>query len=374
LAERTLRLIPSDIPVCQIYLPGPPTAVAIGSLVGALHLTGWAGAARGIDPGRPGVPEFGRKLYNLPLPKPKVPKAAFSAREAAAIRRKAGVEIPELEANGELVRWQDALAAFKDRLLAATFAGVVLDYDGTLVDLRRRFSGPEPDVVAELERLLRGGAKLGIATGRGSSVRGDLQAALPSEHWDRVLIGYYNGADIAPLGDLQRPDRSSPVELSLRALAAALAAQPELADGAIQDVRPQQITLQAKRTLPELRLWDLAHQVILAEGVGDVVVTRSSHSIDIVPQGISKQMVLVELRDGLDLDFLAIGDRGRWPGNDYDLLHSPLALSVDEVSVDPLTCWHLGGPGQRGVAVTLEYLRALQVTNGGLRLDPQAFK
>ena len=71
---------------------------------------------------------------------------------------------------------------------------------------------------------------------------------------------------------------------------------------------------------------------------------------------------------------LAIGDRGRWPGNDYDLLRSPFALSVDEVSVDPQTAWHLGPPGQRGVEVTVGYLRALQLTADGLRITPQGLK
>jgi hypothetical protein len=61
LAERTLPLIPDDIPQARIEIAGTPVAAALSSLVAALRLTGWAGAARGIDPGRPGVPRFGRK-------------------------------------------------------------------------------------------------------------------------------------------------------------------------------------------------------------------------------------------------------------------------------------------------------------------------
>ena len=33
---------------------------------------------------------------------------------------------------------------------------------------------------------------------------------------------------------------------------------------------------------------------------------------------------------------------------------------MDEITPDPTTCWHLGQPGQRGPAVTLEYLSALE--------------
>ena len=230
---------------------------------------------------------------------------------------------------------------------------MVLDYDGTLVDLRHRFSGPEPYVVAELVRLLESGAWLGVATGRGGSVRRDLQKALRPDLWARVMVGYYNGADIAMLGDDGSPDRDGPIAPPLLTMAEALAAQPELAESATEEVRPRQITLQARRAVPELRLWDLANQVILAEGREDVVVIRSSHSIDIVQRCVSKREVVSRLRAASGGgDFLAIGDRGRWPGNDYDLLRSPFALSVDEVSVDPHTGWHLGPVGQRGVEVT----------------------
>lgn len=67
LANRTLALLPKNIPVSRVALPDGPTAGMLGSLVAALKITGWAGHARGVDPGNPGVPEFGRKIYHLPL-------------------------------------------------------------------------------------------------------------------------------------------------------------------------------------------------------------------------------------------------------------------------------------------------------------------
>jgi fructoselysine-6-P-deglycase FrlB-like protein len=89
LAERTLDLIPADVPQARLCLPGNTTTTALLSLLAALLVTGWAGFARGIDPGRPGVPDFGRKLYNLPLPRaPSRRKDVFSSRDGAAITRK----------------------------------------------------------------------------------------------------------------------------------------------------------------------------------------------------------------------------------------------------------------------------------------------
>jgi hydroxymethylpyrimidine pyrophosphatase-like HAD family hydrolase/fructoselysine-6-P-deglycase FrlB-like protein len=377
LAERTLDLIPSGIPQARITLAGGPSATALSSLVAALRITGWAGFARGIDPGRPGVPEFGRKLYNLPLPRPpgRAAPGRLTSRQAAAIARKSGVEVTNLAASGELNRWRVALDAFRDRLGAASFAGLVLDYDGTVVDTRSRFQPAAPQMAAELVRLADAGARIAIATGRGRSVRHDLQKSIPPSLWPQILVGYYNGAEVAFLNDDESPDGSSIPCAALLPLAEALRRQPELADCARQEDRPFQITLEATRIMPESRLWDLARQVILLAGADGVSVTRSSHSVDIVASGVSKLNVIRRLRESVGAaPILAIGDRGRWPGNDYELLHEPFALGVDEISVDPATCWHLGEPGQRGPSVTLDYLTALEAGNGGLRFTERAFR
>jgi hypothetical protein len=131
--------------------------------------------------------------------------------------------------------------------------------------------------------------------------------------------------------------------------------------------------LEARPGLSESRLWDLTHEVLLTEGIRNVIVTRSSHSIDIVPEHVSKANVVAAIRSQIDDGaVLAMGDRGRWPGNDYALLREPFALSVDEISVDPTTCWNLGQPGQRGLQVTLEYMNALELCEGGVRFKADA--
>lgn len=371
LAERTLALVPDDIPLARIDLPGPASAAAIGGLIAALRITGWAGPARGIDPGRPGVPMFGRKLYNLPLGRSQPPRAVrISDQEAAAITRKSGAAIDTLVADGQLDVWKAALRKFETRLRKTALAGVVLDYDGTIVDARRRFFTPTPEMGAELIRLADSGARIGIATGRGGSVRKDLRAVLPERLWSQILVGYYNGAEVAPLDVDTAPDGAANVCEALAPLAAALRGQSELASFAKQTDRLRQITLEAKRPLPENRLWDLAQQVIMITGAHGARVTRSSHSVDIVAPGVSKRSVLDQLASMTgEVPYLCIGDRGRWPGNDYELLREPFALSVDEASLDPATCWNLAVPGQRGPSATIEYLRRLTVTEAGLRFD-----
>jgi hypothetical protein len=89
----------------------------------------------------------------------------------------------------------------------------------------------------------------------------------------------------------------------------------------------------------------------------------------------AKLNVLARLRERTgDAPILSIGDRGRWPRNDYELLRGAFALSVDEMSVDPATCWNLAECGQRGVAATLEYLRALEGHRGALRFRQDALQ
>lgn len=372
LAERTLALIPENVPQARIELPGIGSTAALMSLVAALRITGWVGKVRGIDPGQPGVPSFGRKLYNLSLSRP-VDKAdpQISACDAAAIKRKTGSSPQRLDAAGELQRWQLSLDAMRDRLLATRFVGLVLDYDGTVVDTRDRFSPPLTLIQDELVRVLEADVWVAFATGRGASIRRDLQGFLPSSLWRKVLIGYYNGAEVSGLEDDGAPDGHNEAGDDLKVIANALSAQPELAHAAKQTDRPRQITLEGARVLPEARLWDLAQQVILATRAPNLRVTRSSHSIDIVPEEVSKLNVVTRLRNEIgEGALLTIGDRGRWPGNDHALLSEPFSLSVDEVSVDPDTCWNLAPPGQRGPAATLHYLRALEATGGELRFRP----
>ena len=376
LAKRTLDLLPIHVPQARIVFQGGPSAVALASLLAALRITGWVGSTRGIDPGRPGVPEFGRKLYNLSLPRSQYAASSshVTPRVSAAIARKANVDQSDVATLREFGRWHDALAAFLTRLRDARFGGVVLDYDGTVVDTRRRSEPADPEIASELARLAGAGAYIGIATGRGVSVRRDLQERLARPLWPFVLVGYYNGAEVASLDNNDTPDGTERVHDCLRPLAHALRHQPELAEFVCQQERPLQITLEATRIMPECRLWDLAHQVIQTAGIQGVTVTRSSHSVDIVAPGVSKMNVVRQLRKAAgDTPVLVIGDRGRWPGNDHELLSEPFALGVDEISTDPSTCWHLGPPGQRGPMVTFEYLSALEVEHGRLRFASGSF-
>ena len=377
IAERTLALLPPEIPVARLTLPGSPIAANLAGLVAAMRVTDWAGQARGIDPGDPGVPAFGRRIYHLtpsrgsatPLPR------GLTRRAAAAIERKSGQTIPHLAQNGSLGDWRSALRLFQRQLTRTAIAGLVLDYDGTVVDTRHRFSLPKPEMVQELIRILETGTPLGIATGRGRSVREAFQQVIPRSLWSRVVVGYYNGAEVGTLDDHLAPSSDQTPGPELRAVADRLLRDPELAAEATQEHRRHQLTITAGGSLREDRLWEFV-QLIVREVSPEVTVLRSSHSIDVLDSTASKLRVIARVRDAANTgSVLAIGDRGRWPGNDHELLSSPLSLSVDQTSILRESGWNLGSPGQRGTAITLEYLRALRVGDDGkLRLQEMALR
>ena len=370
LAERTLKCIPADIPRARIRFEGGPSAVGLGSLLAAFRITEWVAAQQGIDPGRPGVPEFGRKLYHLrPSRRRRVPNTyRLTPRDAAAVARKAGLPPVRLAALGQLEGWQDALFDFRERLAATRFAGIVLDYDGTVVDPRRRSHPPERPVAAQLERLAEAGTSLAVASGRGKSLRLDLQRCLPQALWPRIVVGYYNGAEIASLDDDTAPDGGQDTCAMLQSLTEEFRRRLAPFPRVKQVNRRFQITLAACGGMSPSRLWEIAQEAIFIAGTEGVTAKCSDHSVDILAPGISKEKIVSRLRSHVgDEPILTVGDQGQWQGNDYELLREPFSLGVNRLSLDPSTCWHLGEPGQRGPTVTLEYLSALRTENGSFR-------
>jgi hypothetical protein len=358
LLESTLSLLPKKIPVLTMELPDTGWRTGLASIVASIVLAGAAGQAAGTDPGRPGVPLFGRQLYNL---------RAFPRRDrtnelhtsiATAIVRKAGTPIEQLRDGGRLAWWIDAYKVFVSRLASTPISAIVLDYDGTLCAPRERYDGMSQEMAGHLIRLITAGVRVAIATGRGNSVREDLHQKLPVEFWPQVIMGYYNGGVIAPLSDSTAPKRGQPLG-RLAAVASLIREDPVIANMATIECRASQLSLIPGPGCVRDELFTAVSHYVGSSGANGVEVVVSSHSLDVLAPGVSKRKVLEFVaRDGEHT--LAIGDCGRWPGNDYALLAHELSLSCLQVSSDPRTCWNLAPPGRRGVQGTLWYLGRLR--------------
>jgi HAD superfamily hydrolase (TIGR01484 family) len=370
LASKTLTILPKSVPALQIALSGDWKQAALEAVAISQRLAQWKGELRGIDPGRPGVPHFGHQIYELEYDSHKTRGCSGSvdASTRAILERKTGQTVERLSALGVMEEWLRDLNAYRSKLRNANFAAVVFDYDGTLVGPKKRTEPPEFGVARELARLVGTGVTVGIATGRGVSVRDALRRVLPKEHWGNVHIGYYNGAEIAVLSDDSAPHREGTMCEELKVVARELHAHRELVILAKQTERPHQITLEPRKAVAENALWALANDVVRTIGIPGVRVVRSSHSADVLAPGVSKRNVVERVWSlaGQSLaEPICIGDRGRWPGNDFELLSGRHSLSVDEVSGAADRCWNLASPTTRGVETAKEYLVRLQPHESG---------
>jgi hydroxymethylpyrimidine pyrophosphatase-like HAD family hydrolase/DNA-binding MurR/RpiR family transcriptional regulator len=374
LAQKTLALLPKNIPVLVISSNHASALASIELLMKSLYVTDRMGEVQGIDPGRPGVPGFGSKMYNLRyatlLPSN---DSALPQNIASAIIRKASVNHVSDFNKDELTYWENAYHEFTKKLKSAKFGTVVFDYDGTLCKLTHRKEGIADDMIYELNQVLKKGFIVGIVTGRGQSVRSDMQKAIPDQrYWKNIVIGYYNGAEIGTLDENDLPSLEHKPNESLVALKTILDSYPFVAKPDIE-IRPSLLKVEVEDRKEWRRVRNTVVQVIMRSGYSDVQILESSHSMDIIPRPrvtkvnilkvCSKKAKSMKLPEAC----LCIGDKGQWPGNDYELLSTPYSLSVDEVSPEPDRCWNLAGTGIKNDKATLQYLRSLEFKKNFIR-------
>lgn len=355
LAAQTLACFPPEVSTSTWHVADDAPERVVELLIRAMHLAGKAAKRLGYDAGRPGVPEFGERIYEL---KAAVVPALQSESRQLAVDRKArsgaglGPEQRELLNQG--------CDRFEKSLVDTTFVGVVFDYDGTLVTTERKLDPIQPELAQALNRLAKEGLVLGFATGRGKSVHEMLRSAIHQAHWPRCWIGYYNGGAIRTLAEGHEGIASGEATATIKAAAQILEASRRL-PGVTLDTRPRQITV-ASKSIDELELWRTVREVLDVAGLAGLKVVRSSHSVDVLDGAVSKANFvrrLAETIGSVESAFLKIGDRGQWPGNDAELLAMSHGLSVDEVSSDTDSCWNLL-PSLSGPAATCAYLEQLQ--------------
>lgn len=370
-ASSLMKLIPPHIPTVSLEFKGGALSESLAAVVTSVLLAQCAGKSFDINPGRPTVPQFGRKMYHLSALRSATHlrfPGELTPSAASAIARKSSCPVEQLDRQGLLGAWVNSYHRFLRELAAARFSAVAIDYDGTLCDPTQRFTGPSEPAAAALLQVLKKKLPLVIATGRGKSVRAQLQACLPRRFWGRVLVGYYNGSDIALLTDDHRPNKGSPATAELRGLAECLQQNELLSTIADFDVRPYQISCSPKGGFLVDALWQLVESFVRKTSSGAIQALRSDHSVDIFPATVSKRNVLEEAISHFGLStasqFLTIGDKGKWPGNDCEFLAQPCALSVDECSDDPTTCWNIAAPGTSHSRATVDYLEWLTFSNG----------
>ena len=365
LAYKTIGYLPQDVPVIYIESEFETFQASIDLLLKSFRFVDALGEARGIDPGRPGVPAYGRQLYNLNyfrLTNSILPDEMILD---VAVRRKLGMTG---ESNGPLWdHYSTACKRFIQQLNIGRFTTVAFDYDGTLSakDHASRFTdGLCDDIKAALLNLLENGVQIMVATGRGKSVGSSFKNSFDRKYWPQIIIGYYNGACQLALGEEEKLEewKKKPFDTELKSLEDELKQRlPENYVSYQFEERSQQLSIEGNMTSAESQIvYDICREIIWDLQLKGIRIWRSSHSMDIV---VYKEVSKLRVMENSERT-LCIGDYGCVEGNDYELLTSRYSLSVDKVSKNPECCWNIAPCGVTGLDATLYYLSRMTATNG----------
>ena len=356
LAAPTLALLPATLPTLSVHVPDDGIAAGLASLAWSIHATAHLALNTGRDPGRPGVPRFGEQLYEGGFPFPK-PTLVDTDRYAMLRKAPAAAVIDD-------TGWRTALDEARRVMRGSPVPAVVMDYDGTLVDSPKRYRSLDECITNELRRLLDLGVVIGVATGRGDSIQRELRAAMPDpRHWPLLVVGYHNGAKVLRLDEPAPVLDGAPTHPQLRAACEVLQREVDGRHlGALRS-REHQLTVTAMAGQSLVHAWRATRECLDRHGLQDIRVWLSSHSVDVLSPVCSKLHVVsrvAQLAGCSPQAVLRIGDRGAWPGNDWELLAAPLGVSVDECSTDLSASWNLLPPGLKGMRATTQILRCLQ--------------
>lgn len=366
LATQTLDLLPIGIPKLHLSFRPLEGLDTIAGLVLSLYFTLWLGTERGIDPGCPGVPDFGWKIYRLAANPGFVSSVG---NQDAAVDRKKKWLTPGKDPKASK-DWNDAYEEFTEKLQCSDIGGIVLDYDGTCAVNMERLGSSKDDIVRELIRLLEGRALIGIVSAEGQSPSGVLRTVIPEQYWKNIIVGYYNGLIIKTPDDNSNAQDASRSYIMLSQIYNKLKGNIYLSMLADFSLGKLQLSITRKAGLSESALWNLVQEELCKDNNHNVEVLRSGRSIDILPRGISKQSLVKRLREQIPADkkILKIGGLGECPGINTFLPDMHLSLSVDEVSFSRDHCWNLCPAGVSGAQGILYYLvRLKKKRNGSFR-------
>lgn len=145
LAEQIMEIIPSEIPIITIETSHKGPFGTLSLILGVFEIVKIFGDLLGINPGRPKVAKFGRKLYHLGLKRcinKSDDKSIIKNRNNKLwLERKISnnYKINESVKRNLFEVAENHLKNYIKNLVNAHFAGLILDYDGTLCEPDKRF-------------------------------------------------------------------------------------------------------------------------------------------------------------------------------------------------------------------------------------------
>jgi HAD superfamily hydrolase (TIGR01484 family) len=362
-------LFPAAVPTFAMPLSSSTPRDLIAGLVAQMHLVQAIAEKMGKDPGQPDVPQFGRDIYYIDLPKiippphNRVPAAEQSKYDVL------GARWPSHRHRSDMTRARDA---FVDSLTAQTFRAIVFDYDGTLTASHRRTSPPADPILHHIRRLVGAGVLVGIASGRGDSIQEALAKVLTEDILERLYLGLYNGGWI---GTANRPMELPSGTVEFLSHVTRIARKLQSIGVPIERISPKhpyQVSIRFRDGLPTDQMWFVIADALRQAGLTNSTMFRSKHSVDVLAPGVGKSELIAHIIQHKKIDphqVLTVGDQGAWPGNDVSLLEHRFSLSVDMPSRRLDRGWKLAPGHRRDVDATLWYLDRFKADEGTGRFN-----
>lgn len=366
LCNKTISLLPEDLPIVYIQSAIEGSLATIELLIKSFYFIEKVGKVRGIDPGKPGVPDYGHKLYHLNFAK-LIESNNHCALKNMAVLKKCGSKTQNAVDKVLYTFYEDAFDNYLIRLSNESFSAIAFDYDGTLCKRKDRYNQElDSSVKKALEKILDNGIRIMIATGRGGSVK-EVFKPLSDKYPSLITIGYYNGMIVKKCGEDAESDITEELPADLKILCDELLRYEGYDIGGEDNnrvkikTRKNQISIISEIYFEEM--YELCCEIVKRKQLLDVNIWKSTHSMDIVCKRVSKCNILND-----DENILCIGDCGNVVGNDFELLSTPFSLSVDKVSRSIDSCWYLCPDNIKGVEATLFYLRHIKYSKGTFKI------
>ena len=364
IAQKTLRILPTNIKNCIISTKYAGINATIDLLIQMFLLVQYLGKVKGIDPGKPGVPQYGSRLYrlNYRLPYEAIQVGLLEKSIVARmVKRKktvlSGVEVNTIE---------NAAYEYLSELAKASFKSIVLDYDNTIISDNNEMDVTYQDCISYIKSFLKYGIGVCFATGRGKSIREQLVKAIPDEYHENLFIAYYNGAQILNINEKIIGVCASVNPILERVQI--FVKKNYAADNIRADLRNDCLTYTGSNEALNV-VFKLLISLLNSHNITGIKISRSDHSVDIFSTNVTKRNAVKFMEKQYGFDVLCIGDSGDEYGNDFELLDSKYSLSVDRVSISLEHCWNIASLGLRGPSAAQEYLSKLQLKKKGLQFS-----
>lgn len=358
--KKTLDKLPDYLPIVSLETKYKGSLAAIDLLIKVFYFVDYLGELREIDPGKPHVPDYGSKLYNIRynlMANDNVIKQITKNTKNTAVYRKVKMISEKSEWYNYYSHMYDI---FVDRLYEDTYNALLLDFDGTVCESDGNISS---QIKSKLNLLLENDIIVGFATGRGDSIIEKLRKDIPEQYWKKVIIGYYNGACISDLSQ-ELPK----IELNELKKFYDIANDVLPLNGKLVN-KGYQLSIREKDTNKLIFYFEVMNELKYRYGLTDVQVLMSGHAIDITVNTNCKQNVADYIKSTYAVRVLCIGDEGRLYENDFELLINNVGLSSKHQNKLGESGWNLAPLGMSNVRATEYYFSKIKVLESGFTLE-----